>query len=424
MKLVIPASQRSILHTAIDCIDSRYAESTVLFITNKAERTLTIVSGQMPRLAQCTLFLDGQSPHIQDTQFALDTGFCKRLLDFVPQQTRDIELGIVMKRNEARSVTVIDESTVNNDTLGLSCGNCLEINKKHTNYLTSNSCRPFISVTKKQIQEILAKVSQLMPFDFIEINRDQQTIKVQTGNSVVHIPVAEHIEIPPLHMILTPSEKELLETLCNDPSEENIEIAQQGIELTFQTKQRIITCELSDKRTFGNINSLNFRQILSSVINFRELQRTVKKWQKAHKDIKRSDTVLIHFHAHDVLIYAITEKNEHASLIKVYGNTNFIDELASNLFHFSARKLTKIQSAKLIDSAKTRVDVLVDNSDVLKLAIFRSIEDKEPSDSLFLEKAEQHLPKVLKLQRILQAGQQRVELDDSQKQYEFDFLFD
>ena len=162
MKVVIPAAQRPILKTIIDYIDTSYADSSVCFIINKMDKTLVVISGQAPTFAQCTIFLDAKSPHIKDTQFSLDGGFCKQLLNYTRSNDLDIELDIEMSGSRAKVVETIDTSARYRNSRGhAGIRRCKSkpTKKEHLTYLNSNKIRPMVPTTKATVQSILHEAS-------------------------------------------------------------------------------------------------------------------------------------------------------------------------------------------------------------------------------------------------------------------------
>lgn len=404
MKVVIPAAQRHILKSVLDCIDTSYLDSTVCWIIDKTEKTLTVISGQKPCYALCTIHLDAKSPHIKDTQFAIDGSVCKQLLNYFPLSTDDVVLDIEMSGSQAKVVEIMDTSALHQKrkgSVGLCRCNCQEVTRGHLSYLEGNSARPMTKIPKATIQSIIQVANMLSPpFDLLEFNKSLPFVRVQRDCEIEEKALPSQFKVT-LDLVLTPGARDVLSELCKGPLVEDIGIAQQGEELTFRTTQRIITCSVSGAEFFTQNNSDRPSPKKFFVINLNGFINILKKWTDNHKLIKKADDVILYLDDANISAFSLTGPFKFDYPLDVYNHKTIDSDCQCQIFHFSIRELLQYKSKKLTAATKTKIVLLQQKDGKFKLGIYSNFSEKYPKYSIAIEKAEHYLPTIQEMHKTL-----------------------
>lgn len=393
MKIIIPKEKKQLLKNTTINIDTRYADSLATVLINKKERSLTLVTGQKPLFAHCVLILDKSSTNLKDTQFSIDGSYAKQLSHYFASE-QDIELSFQASSASSSFIELIQTGSKDGEATLRRC-ECSDASEEHLNYLKDNKQLPTTIVSKAAIERIVFESTEHMPFEFCEIDKEQQRIRVQRDGKVEDKHLPNDIKLP-ISMVMTPEITQQLTDLCDNTSGNEIEIAQQGELLTFKAGEGAVTCSVAELSEFHSKVPEKTQTLQDVELDFYAFKAELKHCFKAYGVIKKANDALLYLSDKKAAIAVFTEPYKFVHPITV-SNIGSKKGNVSSLFRFSPKDLLNIKIKDLIGARSTRLEIIKHDNGELKLGVYYSKEDKLPYCSIPIEKDESQLPHVLAL---------------------------
>ncbi|TCN77356.1 hypothetical protein [Shewanella fodinae] len=412
MKLVIPIEELSVLKTAVENIDTKYQYCRVSFIVNPAEKTLTILTGQKPTNACCTVPLAPESTALQATQFSIDGGFLKDLMNDSASSKKDMVLDIEMTGSAAKWFEVLFLTPGFENQGGHSSvrrWRCKAADKQQLNYLGDIQSRPTNKFSPNTGKAICEEAIANLPFEFFEINKDKRQARTLRNGVIEETKLPEHIKLP-FDVVLNPTAATLLSTLCDEPGVDVIEMAQQGEEITFKTQRQAITCIMTGIENFYHKNSLIFTEKQCLFVSFYTFRKMVRKWLN-NKEIRKADEAILYIDDSTLAIFAVNEEFQFGDIIPVFS----IDPKAAGfnccMFRFKAQTILKTKIKNMIESSKIKISIVEDGKGGTLLRTYHSPKNELKTDSFYITPDEHQLPTVqMLLKKLIEVeGKQRKE---------------
>ncbi|WP_166421181.1 hypothetical protein [Pseudoalteromonas sp. Z1A8] len=401
MKINISSNKTAPLKSITENIDTRYADSLVTVLISKKEGSMTFIAGKPPLCSYCTLILDTSSTHLEDAQFSIDGSFAKQLPNYF-SSNEDIKLSINTLPSSAASIELIHNDMKSNENALRRC-ECVDVYEGHLTYIKESSQRPTNPVPKASLERVIYESSELMPFEFLEINVDKQHCRIQRDGDVEEVHLPDNLE---LHdsMVLTEEISRKLNYLCKNTESDVIEFVQQGELLTFKTPETTLTYSLAGVEEFFAKKPLKFINEKHVVVDFLAVKNEVRHCSSEYKTIKKADDALLYLSGDKAAIAFIMPPFEFVHPITVT-ETCSETKNSESLYRFSLKALLGINISDLTQAASTRVDILKYENDERKLGVYFSLENTLPHRTISIEKDESQLPKVVALLEELNQSQ-------------------
>ncbi|HHF0550421.1 TPA: hypothetical protein ACPHT2_000011 [Vibrio antiquarius] len=397
MNIVIPANKRPLLQILSERIDTHYADCVVTILTNKTASTITFVCGQSPFCSEYQFILDERSTPLKDKQFSIDGSFAKQIIHYFVEG-QDIELEFEINASGTMFVELVDTTALSKDqyqTAALRRCQCGDASDDHLIYLTDNQQRPTTTTSKAIIERIVYEAQENVPFEFLELNKEKQHLRIQRQGEVEDKSLPRGLTLP-VSLVLTPETTKQMTELCQLTSGNEIDIAQQGETVTFKTPECTLTCSLAGVEDFYHKKSDPIRTLKYVALNLFAFKEELKHCFKKYGRIKKANDALLYLENNQAAIAFLTKPYEFAHPIHVFevGNN---ENHAGSLFRFSPRDLENFLIKNSLEAKNTRIDIFKTSHGELKLGVYYSLEEKLPYDTIAIEKDERHLKKVLEL---------------------------
>lgn len=399
MKFVIPAEKRSLITTLCQHIDTHYDDSAVSIIVNKQSQSLTLVSGREPLYAQCTFILDEGSTSLKDKQFAIDGSFAKQLLHYFPDVNEPMCLNLESSASGVTYLELLDKSPLSQGPLSKAALRrclCHEVVTEHVTYLEDNRHRPTTTTSKAVIERILHEAEEHLPFEFMELNKEQQHLRIQRNGEVEDKSLPLDMKLP-LSIVLTAESTEQMTKLCRMTSSNEIEIAQQGEAVTFKTPECTLTCSLAGIEAFYQKKPDPITPLNYFVVDVYAFKDEIRHCLKEYGKIKQSNDALLYLGEDEAAICVLTEPYEFVHPIHVHDVGQSTHSHGGSLFRFAPRDLLKSKIKDLTNAKKTKLVLFETSRGELNLGMYYTTEDQLPFDRIPIEKDNRNLSKVLKM---------------------------
>lgn len=407
MKMIIPAAKRALLQALSEHIDTHYVDSVVTLITRKAERMVTLVCGQSPFCSEYTLHLDDRSSELKDKQFSIDGSFAKRLIHYFAEE-QDIELRFDSTTSGTLFVELIDTTELGKgddyQTPALRRCQCGDASDEHLAYLADNQQRPTATTSKAAIERIVFEAQENVPFEFLELNKEEQYLRVQRQGEVEDKSLPQGLTLP-VSLVLTPETTKQMTELCRITSGNEIEIAQQGETVTFKAPECTLTCSIAGVEAFYQKKPDPVRSLKYVALNLFAFKKELEHCFKHYGRIKKANDALLYLGEDRAAIAVLTPPYEFVHPIHVF-EVGQHTPYAGSLFRFSPRDLDNIKIKNSLEAKKTRLDVFETSRGELKLGVYYSLDERLPYDTIAIENDERHLNKVLSMMERIDAGQE------------------
>ncbi|PFG45463.1 hypothetical protein ATG66_3754 [Vibrio sp. ES.051] len=423
MNIIIPANKRPLLQTLLERIDTHYVDSVVTVLTDKADRTITFVCGQSPFCSECQLILDERSTHVKDKQFSIDGSFAKQLIHYFVEG-EDIELEFDISASGTMFVELVDTTALSKDeyqTAALRRCQCGDASDDHLTYLTDNQHRPTTTASKATIERIVYEAQENVPFEFLELNKEKQYLRVQRQGEVEDKSLPRDLTLP-VSLVLTPETTQQMTELCRLTSGNEIEIAQQGEAVTFKAPECTLTCSIAGVEAFYQKKPDPIRTLKYVALNLFAFKKELEHCFKHYGRIKKANDALLYLGENQAAIAVLTDPYEFVHPIHVF-EVGQSEPHAGSLFRFSPRDLENIKIKNSLDAKKTRIDIFETSHGELKLGVYYSLEEKLPYDTIAIEKDERHLKKVFTMIESIEIKQGDTSSTASEQQGDL-FTFD
>lgn len=401
MKLIILCIKKVLLKNITENIDTRYADNSATVLINKKERALTLVTGQKPLFAHCVLKLDKRSTGLKDTHFSIDGSYAKQLSHYFASE-QDIELSFQASSAGSSFIELIQTGSKNGQAILRRC-KCSDASEEHLTYLKDNAQLPTATISKAAIERIVFESTEHMPFEFCEMDKEQQRIRIQRDGKVEDKHLPNDIKLP-ISMVMTPEITQQLTDLCDNTGGNEIEIAQQGELLTFKTGEGAVTCSVAGLSEFHSKVPEKTQTLQDVELDFYVLKAELQHCFKAYGVIKKANDALLYLSDKKAAIAVFTGPYKFVHPITV-SNIGSKKDNVSSLFRFSPKDLLNIKIKDLIGARSTRLEIIKHENGELKLEVYYSKEDKLPYCSIPIEKDESQLPKVLTMLESLENKQ-------------------
>lgn len=401
MKIIIDSAKTALLKNITENIDTRYADSLATILISKKEGSITFVTGKPPLCSHCTFILDASSTHVKDAQFSIDGSFAKQLPNYF-SSNEDIKLSVHTLSSSAVSIELIHSDTKSNEDALRRC-ECITVCETHLTYLKESAQRPTYTVSKASIERVVHESSELMPFEFLEMNVDKQHCRIQRDGDIEEVNLPHNLKLP-ASLILTEEINSKLDNLCKTTEGDVIEFVQQGELLTFKTPETTLTYSLAGVEEYLSKKPLKFINEKHVVVNFYELKGEVSHCSAEYKTIKQADSALLYLSGNEAVIAFITPPYKFVHPITVT-KTCSKTKNSESLYRFSPKALLGCKISNLIQARSTRLDILKYENGERKLGVYFSLESKLPHRTISIEKDESQLPIVVALLEELNQSQ-------------------
>ncbi len=393
MKIIIPSNKKALLKNITENIDTHYADSLATVLISKNEGSITLITGKPPLCSHCAFILDTSSTHVKNAQFSIDGSFAKQL-PYYFCSNEDIKLSVHTLSSGATSIELIHKDTKSNENALRRC-ECVDVDEAHLTYLKESSQRPTSTASKASMERVIHESTELMPFEFLEVNVDKQHCKIQRDGDVEEVHFPDNLKLP-ISMVLTEEITHKLDNLCKATDSDEIEVAQQGELLTIKTPEATVTCSLAGFEEFFAKKPLKFTNEKHVVVNFYGLKTEVRHCLAEYKTIKKADNALLYLSDNKAAITFITPPYDFVHPITVT-ETCSKTKNSESLYSFSPKALLGINIGDLTQAKSTRLDILKYENGERKLGVYFSLENKLPHRTIPIEKDESQLPHVLAL---------------------------
>ncbi|PNH94625.1 hypothetical protein [Vibrio diazotrophicus] len=395
MKIIIPSHKRTNFELLSQSIDPHYANCVVTIVTDKAEKSITFVTGEYPLCSQFTFVADERSTHIKDKQFSIDGSFTKQIINYFGKE-QDIELNFESTNSGRMYVQLFDSTSLSIDEYqnpALRRCQCGDVLDKHLTYLLDNQQRPTTTTSKALMERILYEAKDHLPFEFIELDKDNQYIRVQRQGEIEDKSLPNDLKLP-LSLVLTPETTQQMTELCQITSGSEIEIAQQGEALTFKTPECTLTCSLAGVEEFYRKKPDPIVTLLYFIVNLFTLKGELEHCISKYNLIKKANEAFLYLSKDKAAIAFLTEPYEFVHPIHVF-EVGSGDSKSGLLLRFSPKDLKDMKIKNSLEARKTRLNIFKTSRGELKLGVYYSLEDKLPYTTIAVEESDIHLKKVL-----------------------------
>lgn len=425
MKLVILSENLQTAITMMANIDTSQQNSSVSFIVDKPTKTLTVISGQHPKLAFCNLKLDNQSTALQAVQFSIEGSFCKQLFNECLRDKDSLILDIEMESSSPKHLEVIrsfNRRTDKIDSIGVYRCRCEKIDNKHLAFQNESKSLPTQKLSKSTAEAIVYEATGHLPFQYIELNHNKECVRIQRNGEIEESKLPDHINLS-CDIVLNSAATELLEQLCREPDIETIEIAQQGEDLTLKTNNQTVTCLLAGVEEFYDKVTSSHIAKKSIVLNWYNLKGLFNAWL-ANKCINKADDAIFYIDDTCFALFALNEPIEFGEIFPVKEISPSAADFDAHLFSFHPREVSKLKIHYMVDAIDTKLTIMAAENGEYSLAIYQSLKDKLATYSIPIQKAEYHMPTVQKLLKKMKNGKTTKLKEDQQDLFGYSIMND
>lgn len=395
MNIIIPEEKREHLkHFITQNVDTK-KDTKVSFYFDRAEKTLTLISGTDPYYSSQTLALPLSQIPRTHTQFSLQGSFCRELFSYSPETYANGDITLIFNSIDKKRcyIEIHDHSLSQDNDNAPSLRRCEsdEIEAKHIEYLEKNAQRPTITVSKTNLEKVINVADEQKPFEYIEINNQENQLTIQRNEEIETRALPYAI---PLHepMVLTEAITSTLSHLCEQTKEEEIKISLQSDTVTFITNEGASTCSLSGIDEFYLKKPKKTVPILSYLTNILDFKKEIEHCTTKYKEIKKSDKMLL---------YIDTKKQQFCVCVLV-GHLKFthpipVTQLAQRkghkeyekfLFSFSPKEVAKMKIRDLTTMKNQKMEIIKNAQDMYELGIYTTEQNQLPNHSLLLERSD------------------------------------
>jgi hypothetical protein len=410
MKLVIPFKERSVLKPVLDNIDTKYQYCRVSFIVNPSEKALTIITGQKPTNACCTLPLAPGSTALQATEFSISGSYVKELMNGSASSKQDIVLDIEMAGREAVWCEVLFLTPGFEDQGGHSCirrWRCKAADEQQLRYQGDVQSRPTNKILPFNAMALCEEVNTNLPLELFVTNKDKQLISILRNDAIEEIKLPDHIKLS-FDLALNQTAADLLSILCKEPGLDVIEVAQQGEELTFKTQKQAITCNLTGIENFYQKSALTFTEKQSLRVCFYTFREKLRKWL-SNNEIRKADEAVLYIDDSTLAIFAINEEFQFGDIIPVFDIGPKVAGFNCCMFRFKAQTILKTKITGMVEASSIKISIVDDGKGGTYLGTYQSLKNQSPTDMFYLVPDEHQL---LTVQMLLK---KMIELEGKQR---------
>lgn len=395
MTIVIPANMRCLLEILCQRIETHYQECAVSIIINKDERTIHFIAGPSPLSAKCSIIVDQSSTGLRTVNFSIDGSFAKQLIHYFLDD-QNIELTFPVDRKGQTFIELVDSTDLSIDrfqTSALRRCQCHNVLEEHLIYLADRQHSPCTTVSKATLEHIAYEANAHLPFEFIELNKEQQHIRIQRQGVVEDKSLPRHIKLPNSFVFTEETAKQIAQ-LCKVTLSNEIEIAQHGEVITLNTPECSISCSLAGVEEFFRKKPTPSHLLKYVALNLFAFKQEIEHCFKHYPRIRKENIAFLYVANNTAAIAVMTEPYEFIHPIHVFEVVEK-ENNSGSLFRFSPRDLEKIRIKNSLEAQKTRLDIIKNSQGQLSLNVYYSLQDTLPYDTIPLEKDEGYLNKVI-----------------------------
>ncbi|MBD1577398.1 hypothetical protein HC723_13265 [Vibrio sp. S11_S32] len=385
--LTIPASNRTFVQTLIDSLEIRKSDCVVSFIIDKSDASLTLVSGVEPFCVEMALTLD-PAPK-KSLSFSLDGSYFAQILTYFPDPEQDIELTLNRKLNGENHVALIHNSTLLNDKapeeFALRTCECKEVDDTHVDYLKKKAQRSTFTIRKTAIERVIHEATNNLPFDYIEFNKDKQTIKIQRDNAIEEKVLPSNMNIP-MNMQLTEEATRTLTHMCENLTTEEIDINLQGEDITFISPTFSSTLSLAGIDIFLTKKADTIKPLLHFMLDFYHFKAEIKHCQTQYSKIKKANQAILYLEPDSLTLCSLIKPYQFIKPIKIFGmgNEKYIGKGLA--LRFCPKEISDIKIKDLTCAKKIKMMLYQNLNGEYKLGCYNSEADTLPLSTFSVEK--------------------------------------
>ncbi|KFZ35937.1 hypothetical protein HR45_19180 [Shewanella mangrovi] len=394
MKLVISAAHRDILLPVFANIDIRYPNSIATLLVDSVLKTLTIISGQKPTYAYCTIPLAPESTGLQSVGFSVKGGYISELPPYFPIND-NICLDVEISDSKAKSIKFVYIYRQDNDNLkesGIRNYRCEEIDKQQANYLDEIMSRPMTKISTNTGLAICNAAKLHIPFELIEIHPDENKIKVQRNGIIEETKLPYHIELP-TELVFNQAVGDKLRWMCQQPGVKEIQIAQQGEEFILKTSSTAVTCELAGIENFYSKMPKTIKQIKYIIVDFHSIKEIINKYRN-NLQVKKFDNAILYVDNEYVGVAFVDDCLKSLFTIRVVEIEQTVMTSGYLMFRFSMQMFVNTKLCKLIKPDRAKLSIIENGNGEFSLGMHQSIHGTSPTDIIPIEKDAYHYPTV------------------------------